>query len=155
MQASQDQARQAEQAAADTAQASQQTASVTITPGAPRPGMTEAAADNPAAAMTRPGDPAAAARGLAPPVMGEPPAEARPQPRTIQPPAELAGGPSVTQFQAGVDITAYTNLALRDTAFYAPREIYRGQRTVDNRQALRGLGTDRLHQEMIDQQWRR
>ena len=148
VQQSQEQAQQAERSAQDTATAS-------IATGAPRFGATDSAADNPAAAMTRPGDPAAAARGFTPPVMAEPPAEARPQPRSTQPPAELAGGPSVTQLQAGVDITAYTNLALRDAAFYAPREIYRGQQTVDNRQALRGLGTDRLHQEMIDQQWRR
>ena len=87
--------------------------------------------------------------------MSEPPVEGRLQPRSVQPPAELAGGPSVVAFQTGVDITAYTNVVMRDAAFYAPREIYRGQQTVDNRQALRGLGTDRLHQDMIDQQWRR
>ena len=87
--------------------------------------------------------------------MSEPPVESRPQPRSVQPPAELAGGPSVVAFQTSVDITSYTNLALRDSQFYAPREIYRGQQTVDNRQALRGLGTDRLHQDMVNQQWRR
>lgn len=40
-----------------------------------------------------------------------------------------------------------------DGSFYAPREIYQGQRNVDNVRALRGLGTDRLHQEMVDQQY--
>jgi hypothetical protein len=46
--------------------------------------------------------------------------------------------------------------ALPDTAFYAPKEIYRNQRTVDNARTLRGLqgGSDRLHQEMINQQYK-
>lgn len=116
---------------------------------------TETTGDAAAGAFTRPGDPAAAARGPALVITVEPPAESRPQLRSTQPPAELAGGPSVVAFQTSVDITAYTNLALRDAQFYAPREIYRGQQTVDNRQALRGLGTDRLHQQMVDQQYRR
>jgi hypothetical protein len=43
-----------------------------------------------------------------------------------------------------------------DVAFYAPKEIYRNQRTVDNARVLRGLtgGSDRLHQEMINQQYK-
>ena len=96
-----------------------------------------------------------AARGLAPVIPQEPVPEPKTQQRSTQPPAELAGGVNVAQFQASVDLTAYTNVVLRDAAFYLPREIYRGQQTVDNRQALRGLGTDRLHQEMVDQQYRR
>lgn len=40
-----------------------------------------------------------------------------------------------------------------DGSFYAPREIYQGQRNVDNARVLRGLGTDRLHQDMVDQQY--
>lgn len=96
-----------------------------------------------------------AARGFTPVIPQEPMPEPKAQPRSTQPPAELAGGISVAQFQAAVDLTAYTSLVMRDAAFYAPREIYRGQQTVDNRQALRGLGTDRLHQEMVDQQYRR
>lgn len=43
---------------------------------------------------------------------------------------------------------------LSDVAFYAPKEIYRNQRTVDNARALRQLSTDRLHQEMVNQQYR-
>jgi hypothetical protein len=42
-----------------------------------------------------------------------------------------------------------------DVAFYATREIYPGQQTVDNVRALRGLGSDQSHQLMIDQQYRR
>ena len=43
-----------------------------------------------------------------------------------------------------------------DVAFYAPKEIYKNQKTVDNARTLRGLqgGSDRLHQEMINQQYK-
>jgi hypothetical protein len=43
-----------------------------------------------------------------------------------------------------------------DVAFYSPREIYRNQKTVDNVRVMRGLsgGSDRLHQEMINQQYK-
>jgi hypothetical protein len=45
--------------------------------------------------------------------------------------------------------------ALADAQFYAPKEIYRNQRVIDNARVLRGLtgGSDRLHQQMIDQQY--
>lgn len=69
---------------------------------------------------------------------------------------DLAGGVSISQIArvpAGFDV--YTNLAIREIAFYQPKEIYRGQRTVDNVRALRSLGQDAKHQEIIDQQYRR
>ena len=44
-------------------------------------------------------------------------------------------------------------IALNDAAFYSPKEIYRNQKTVDNVRALRQLASDRLHQEMVDQQY--
>ncbi len=69
---------------------------------------------------------------------------------------EIAGGVSISQIArvpAGFDV--YQNLAIREIAFYQPREIYRGQRTVDNVRALRSLGQDARHQEMINQQYRR
>jgi hypothetical protein len=68
---------------------------------------------------------------------------------------DLAGGVSISSIAtvpAGFD--AY-NVALRDVAFYAPREIYRNQRVVDNARALRQMSSDRLHQDMVDQQYRR
>ena len=69
---------------------------------------------------------------------------------------DLAGGVTISQIArvpAGFDV--YQNLAIREIAFYQPREIYRGQRTVDNVRALRSLGQDAKHQEMVDQQYRR
>jgi hypothetical protein len=67
---------------------------------------------------------------------------------------DIAGGVSISQIArvpAGFDV--YQNLAIREIAFYQPREIYRGQRTVDNVRALRNLGQDAKHQEMVDQQY--
>ena len=67
---------------------------------------------------------------------------------------DLATGVSISQIArvpAGFDI--YQNLVIREIAFYQPREIYRGQRTVDNVRALRSLGQDAKHQEMVNQQY--
>jgi hypothetical protein len=47
------------------------------------------------------------------------------------------------------------NVALADRPFYPDRPIYVGQRTVDNVRALRQLSSDRLHQEMVEQQYRK
>ena len=41
-----------------------------------------------------------------------------------------------------------------DVAFYAPKEIYKNQKTVDNVRALRQMSSDRLHQQMVDQQYK-
>lgn len=68
---------------------------------------------------------------------------------------EAAGGRdinSIAVIPAGFE--SYTNSMLRDVAFYKPDEIYKGQRTVDNARALRQLSSDRLHQEMVNQQYR-
>jgi hypothetical protein len=67
---------------------------------------------------------------------------------------DLAGGITISKIarvSAGFDV--YQNLAIREIAFYQPREIYRGQRTVDNVRALRSLGQDAKHQEMVNQQY--
>lgn len=77
----------------------------------------------------------------------------------------VRNGGKVEGMEGGADMTAltkppanfnqYLQAQLVDAAFYQQREIYRGQRTVDNVRALRGLGTDRLHQQMVDQQYGR
>ena len=69
---------------------------------------------------------------------------------------ELAGGVSIESIAtAPQGFNVYASLVLRDAAFYAPKEIYRGQRNVDNVRALRNLAQDARHQEMIEQQYRR
>ena len=69
---------------------------------------------------------------------------------------ELAGGVDIAAMATqpkGFDV--YATTILRDGAFYAPKDIYGNQKTVDNVRALRSLSSDRLHQDMIDLQYRR
>ena len=71
---------------------------------------------------------------------------------------EAAGDVSIDSLaQTPIDFNAYLNQQLKDMAFYAPKEIYKGQKNVDNARLLRGLtgGSDRLHQEMVNQQYGR
>jgi len=71
-------------------------------------------------------------------------------------PNELAAGMDIDRIAITPQgFNVYASLVLRDAAFYAPREIYRGQRTVDNVRALRSLAQDARHQEMVDQQYGR
>ena len=44
--------------------------------------------------------------------------------------------------------------AIPDAAFYAPKDIYKNQKTVDNVRALRQLSSDKLHQDMVNQQYK-
>ena len=44
---------------------------------------------------------------------------------------------------------------LSDASFYPPKEIYQNQKVVDNNRALRQMASDRLHQEMVNQQYRK
>lgn len=65
----------------------------------------------------------------------------------------MSGGDINALVSAPADFNDYLARQLQDAQFYATKEIYRNQKNVDNARALRGLGTDRLHQEMIDQQY--
>jgi hypothetical protein len=68
---------------------------------------------------------------------------------------DAAAGVSIANIaRTPVGFNAYM-VALTDANFYAPREIYRNQKTVDNVRALRQLASDRLHQEMVDSQYRK
>ena len=69
---------------------------------------------------------------------------------------EIAGGVNISRMATTpVGYNQYLNLVIADAAFYAPKEIYKGQRNVDNVRALRQMSSDRLHQEMVNQQYRR
>ena len=46
------------------------------------------------------------------------------------------------------------SFVLKDAAFYKSEAIYKDQKTVDNARAFRSLSSDRLHQEMVDQQYK-
>lgn len=90
--------------------------------------------------------------------------------RPAMPPGPAFSGPTVNRSAAnneaagGVDINKialaptgyndYLNLIIRDAAFYAPREVYKNQRTVDNARALRQMTNDSRHREMVEGQYR-
>jgi hypothetical protein len=68
----------------------------------------------------------------------------------------LEGGPDPAALaRAPLDFNQYLNAQLKDSQFYQQKEIYRGQRTVDNARAQRFLNgaSDSLHQRMTDQQY--
>ena len=66
---------------------------------------------------------------------------------------DAAAGVSINNIaRTPVGFNSYM-VALSDSAFYAPKEIYRNQKNVDNARALRQLASDRLHQQMVDQQY--
>jgi hypothetical protein len=68
---------------------------------------------------------------------------------------ELAGGVDIAAInRQPVGFQNYS-FALTDAQFYAPKEIYRNQINVDNARALRQLSSDRLHQQLVEQQYRR
>ena len=71
---------------------------------------------------------------------------------------EAAGGVDIAVLaQQPIGFDQYLTQALSDARFYQEREIYPGQQTVDNRRAQRLLSgaNDRVHQSMVDQQYRR
>jgi len=66
-----------------------------------------------------------------------------------------AGGVSIAAMSTQpVGFNTYS-VVLQDVAFYAPKEIYKNQRTVDNARAQRLLNgaSDRVFQQMVDQQY--
>jgi len=68
---------------------------------------------------------------------------------------ELAGNVDISSMAVTPPgFNAYMSLALKDGQLYKPEEIYKNQVTVDNVRALRQLSSDRLHQEMVNQQYR-
>jgi hypothetical protein len=67
---------------------------------------------------------------------------------------ELAGGVTIESIARQPTNYAQYFVMIPDVAFYAPKEIYKNQKTVDNVRALRQLSSDRLHQEMVNQQYK-
>jgi hypothetical protein len=73
--------------------------------------------------------------------------------RNVQP-NDLAAGVDLASMALqpkGFEAYSFT---LRDAAFYEPKEVYKGQTVIDNARALRQLSSDRLHKEMVDQQYK-
>ncbi len=69
-------------------------------------------------------------------------------------PNELAGKVDIASIATQPQGYQAYSVMMPDVAFYAPKEIYKNQVNVDNVRLLRGLGSDRLHQEMVNQQYK-
>lgn len=69
---------------------------------------------------------------------------------------EAAGGVSLNRMAlAPTGYGDYLNFTLRDASFYAPKEVYRNQRNVDNARALRQMTNDSRHRELVELQYSR
>lgn len=71
---------------------------------------------------------------------------------------ELGTGASLTAMATiPQGYASYSIQLIAQTPFYAPKEIYRNQRTVDNDRVRRGLSgrSDRVHQDIVDSQYNR
>lgn len=68
---------------------------------------------------------------------------------------ELAGNTNIGMLAViPQGYSAYTSIVLPDARFYVSKEIYKGQQNVDNSRALRVLGSDQKHQQMVQSQYR-
>ncbi len=95
-----------------------------------------------------------ASMSVTPTPLPEPVAPAGPAVRRGGKVEGMEGGADINSLTAApADFNDYLTQQMTDAQFYASKDIYRVQRNVDNARALRGLGTDRLHQEMVDQQY--
>lgn len=70
--------------------------------------------------------------------------------------SDVAGGVSINKMATSpTGYGDYLNFTMRDVAFYAPKEVYKNQRNVDNQRALRTLTNDSKHKEMVEMQYAR
>jgi hypothetical protein len=73
--------------------------------------------------------------------------------RNVQP-NDLAVGIDIASMSSvPVGFNSYS-FVLKDASFYAPKEIYKNQTTVDNVRVLRQLSSDKLHQQLINSQYK-
>ncbi len=73
--------------------------------------------------------------------------------RNVQP-NELAGAVDITRMATQPPGYQAYSMMMPDVAFYAPKEIYRNQVNVDNVRVLRQLSSDRLHQDLVNLQYK-
>ena len=67
----------------------------------------------------------------------------------------LAGGVQLSSLGSlPQGYTSYLQLQLQDAKFYDIKPIYPNQRVVDNARVLRELGSDALHQRLVDSQYK-
>jgi hypothetical protein len=73
--------------------------------------------------------------------------------RNVQP-NDLASGVDIASMVTqprGFELYSFT---IRDTTFYPPKEVYKDQKVIDNVMVLRQLSSDRLHQELVNLQYK-
>lgn len=69
---------------------------------------------------------------------------------------EAAGGVDLSKIAVTPNgYTDYLNLAIKDVAFYQPKEVYKNQRIVDNNRLLRQLTNDTKHNELVEMQYKK
>lgn len=69
--------------------------------------------------------------------------------------SELAGGVDLTKLTAlPTGYAAYLSFTIKDSPFYDIKEVYKNQVNVDNARALRQMSSDRLHQQLINLQYK-
>ena len=73
--------------------------------------------------------------------------------RNVQP-NELAGGVDVASMALQPKGYELYSFVIKDSTFYPPKEVYRNQKVIDNVMVLRQMSSDRLHQEMVDSQYK-
>jgi len=73
--------------------------------------------------------------------------------RNVQP-NELAGGVDITRMATQPQGYQAYSMMMPDVAFYAPKEIYKNQVNVDNVRVLRQLSSDKLHQDLVNLQYK-
>jgi hypothetical protein len=73
--------------------------------------------------------------------------------RNVQP-NELAGGVDIARMATQPQGYQAYSMMMPDVAFYAPKEIYRNQVNVDNVRVLRQLSSDKLHQDLVNLQYK-
>jgi hypothetical protein len=73
--------------------------------------------------------------------------------RNVQP-NDLAGAVDISKIATQPAGYQAYSLAMPDVAFYAPKEIYKNQVNVDNARVLRQLSSDKLHQDLVNQQYK-
>ena len=69
-------------------------------------------------------------------------------------PNELAGAVDITRMATQPAGYQAYSMMMPDVAFYAPKEIYRNQVNVDNVRVLRQLSSDKLHQDLVNLQYK-
>lgn len=69
--------------------------------------------------------------------------------------SELAGGVDITKLASlPSGYNSYLSFTIKDSPFYDIKEVYKNQVNVDNVRALRQMSSDRLHQQLINMQYK-